>query len=236
MYNPRPPAPVYLYYWAAVQAIDVIHKSLGESMPELIAAGSAGDICCVVWWGWGKDGKMWGDASNHPSGQGASVSSDGGAPLVHISSAGMRNSPAEVWEVRHAMMIDRLEYAVDSAGAGRYRGGLGIHQHYRALEDCYMTTTFERTRTAPWGLTGGEPGQPNRGAIRSPDGHVVTCAKATGVKLEKGSVLEIFIGSGGGYGPKEERDPAAVHADLRGEYITEPEARRLYPHAFERRP
>ena len=104
---------------------------------------------------------------------GAAVSSDGGAPLVHISSAGMRNSPAEVWEVRHAMMIDRLEYAVDSAGAGRYRGGLGIHQHYRALEDCYMTTTFERTRTAPWGLTGGEPGQPNRGAIRSPDGRVV---------------------------------------------------------------
>jgi N-methylhydantoinase B len=233
MYHPRPPAPVYLYYWAAVQAIDVIHRSLGESMPELIAAGSAGDICCVVWWGWDEDGKMWGDASNHPSGQGASATSDGGAPLVHISSAGMRNSPAEVWEVRHAMLIEELEYATDSSGAGAYRGGLGIRQRYRALRDTYMTTTIERTRTPPWGLAGGGEGRPNRGAIRYPDGRVEPCAKATGVKLPAGAVLEIFIGSGGGYGPPAERDPTAVRADLRAGYMSEAEARRLYPHAFD---
>ena len=39
-------------------------------------------------------------------------------------------------------------------------------------------------------------------------------------------------GGGGGYGPASDRHPAAVRADLREGYVTEPHARSHYPQAF----
>ena len=40
-------------------------------------------------------------------------------------------------------------------------------------------------------------------------------------------------GGGGGYGSPSERDPDAVHDDVREGYISEEAARASYPHAFE---
>jgi N-methylhydantoinase B len=45
-------------------------------------------------------------------------------------------------------------------------------------------------------------------------------------------VVHLHTGGGGGYGPPSERDPAAVHADVRAGHLSEQAARELYPHAF----
>ena len=232
MFHPIPPAPIYLYFWAAIQAVDVIHNSMAASMPERARARSGGDICCLVWWGKDASGKMWSDASNHPVGQGATYDGDGGAPLMHIGSSWIRNSPAETWEARHGIMVDQYELASDSGGAGRFRGGLGISAHYRALRDCYFTSTIERTKTPPWGLEGGKPGEANWIQVRYPDGSVKRFNKATGFQLPAGAVVEMLMGGGGGYGPPEDRDREAVHEDIRADYVTEEQARRDYPRAF----
>jgi N-methylhydantoinase B len=52
------------------------------------------------------------------------------------------------------------------------------------------------------------------------------------VEIPKGAVVHLRTGGGGGYGPPEERDPAAVHEDVRNGYLSERAARELYPHAF----
>jgi N-methylhydantoinase B len=46
-------------------------------------------------------------------------------------------------------------------------------------------------------------------------------------------VFTFHCGGGGGYGPPSERDREAVLADVRDGYVSEEQARKHYPHAFE---
>jgi N-methylhydantoinase B len=233
MFHPLPPAPIFMYGWPAMAAVDLVHKALAEALPEAVPAGNGGDLCGIIYWGKTEDGEFWGDGTDHYVGQGGSVLGDGGAPLMHISCSGIRNTPIEVFESRRPVMTERFEYAPDSGGAGRYRGGLGVDIHYRALRDFYVTMPWERMRTPPWGLHGGGEARTNAFRIRHPDGKVDEAGgKATGLLIAEGSVLELSTGGGGGFGPPVERDPESVHSDVREGYITEAAARRDYPHAF----
>ena len=234
MFDPRPPAPIFLYYWPAMQAVDAIHRALADARPEAVTAGSGGDLCALLWWGVDPDGTFWADATDHYIGQGATLEHDGAPPFMHITGSGIRNTPIEVVESRRPMVTERFEYAVDSGGAGRTRGGLGVEIHYRATREVSITSTVERTTTPPWGLEGGGAGYPNRVRVRrAADGSTETYGKATGLKLGPGDVIELRTGGGGGFGQPSSRPVEAVRSDVANGYVTETQARMDYPHAFE---
>jgi N-methylhydantoinase B len=235
IFDPEPPAPIYMYYWPAMIAVDVIHRALADAMPDLVPAGSGGDLCALNWWGTDDDGRFWADGQDHLIGQGAAADGDGRAPLMHITGSGIRNMPAEVFEARRPVVTERCEYAVDSGGSGSHRGGLGVDIHYRVLRDVQVTAPIERTTTPPWGLHGGAEGRPNGLRVRYPDGRVEELQKVTGLRLPAGSTLEVLTGGGGGFGPAGERTAEAVHEDVREGYVSLDAARRDYPHAFEGR-
>jgi N-methylhydantoinase A/oxoprolinase/acetone carboxylase beta subunit/N-methylhydantoinase B/oxoprolinase/acetone carboxylase alpha subunit len=230
LFHPEPPAPIYLYGWPATQAIDAIHAAFAEGVPELVPAGSGGDYCGIVWWGRRPNGDFWAGGTDHVTGQGAVHDADGGAPLMHISFSGMRNTPVETLELRYPILVEQFELAPDSGGAGRFRGGPGIDIRYRMLEDGFFTSPIERTRTPPWGLRGGEPGRPNSLRVFSPDGSERSLRKTTAFPVRTGSVIQIEVGGGGGHGAPSLRDPGAVQDDLRDGYVTEANVRRNYPH------
>jgi N-methylhydantoinase B len=233
MFHPLPPAPCFLYGWPALQAMEVIYDAVSKALPQAVPACSGGDICALVWWGVREvTGEPWADGAPHPVGQGAHHRGDGASSLIHHAEAATRFSPTEVWEQRNPWLMEKVELAPDSGGPGKYRGGLGVDLFFHLLEDSYVTSAVERTKNAPWGLAGGLPARPNCAALRYPDGSRIHFGKATRLKVPKGATLELYDGGGGGYGPPEERDPEAVHADLREGYISEEHARRYYPHAF----
>jgi N-methylhydantoinase B len=232
MYHPRPPAPIFLYGWAAMQALDVILRALSDAMPEGVPAGSGGDLCAIMWWGRKPDGGFWVDGSDHFAGQGALSYADGPPPMMHIAISGIRNIPAETLETRSPVILRRFELDQDSGGAGRFRGGLGMQLEYELREDSMLMSTVERTRTAPWGLGGGLEGTTNIVRTTLPDGSVHEFGKVTGLAMAAGTRFQIRTGGGGGFGPPSERDPAAVHADVREGYVSEQRARKDYPHAF----
>jgi N-methylhydantoinase B len=232
LFDPRPPAPIYLYGWPLVQAIEAIHRALADALPTHIAAGSGGDICGFTFWGARADGELWYYSAPHVIGQGASSGGDGANALQHIGASATRATPVEVWEARNPWLVERLELAPDSGGPGRFRGGLGIDLHVRILRDCYLTSVFERTKTPSWGLFGGQSGRANELVVQYPDGSERTFGKATRLEIPEGSLVQFHMGGGGGYGPPEERAPEDVLADVREGYVTEGEARRQYPHAF----
>jgi N-methylhydantoinase B len=232
MFDPRPPAPMFMYAWPCIVAIDVIHRAFAEATPTVVPAGSGGDILSTIWWGTREDGEFWATSTDELVGQGGTAFADGPSSLMHISCSGVRNTPVEVWESRLPVIVERHDCLPDSGGAGRHRGGPGLEIFYRLLEPCSFTAPWERTRTAPWGLFGGRDGLPNQLVLRHPDGRRETLTKVTDKHAAAGAVLELRTGAGGGYGPPEERDPAAVRADIRAGYVTEEAARRDYPHAF----
>jgi N-methylhydantoinase B len=233
MFHPRSPSPCFLYGWPTLQAIEVIYDAVSQAIPTAVPACSGADICGLVWWGTREaTGEPWADGSPHPVGQGAHAKGDGASSLLHVAESATRFSPVEVWETRNPWLLEKVELLADSCGPGRYRGGLGLEMFFHMLEDSYVTSAVERTKTAPWGLEGGGEARPNGVAVRHPDGTRRHFGKATRLKVPKGSTLELYCGGGGGFGPPSERDPEAVRSDVREGYVTEAHAREHYPHAF----
>ncbi len=233
LFHPVSPAPCFLYGWPAIQAIEVIYDAISRAIPSLVPASSGGDLCPMVWWGTREaTGEMWADGSPYPVGQGGHRNGDG-STCLHVSESATRFSPAEVWESRNPWVMEKIELATDSCGAGEHRGGLGVDLHFHMLEDSFVTTVIERTKTPPWGLEGGQTARPNGGALRGRDGARTEIAKTTGMKVAKGATLELRCGGGGGYGPPAKRDRDSVLGDLREGYITEAHARKYYAHAFD---
>lgn len=233
LFHPLHPAPCFLYGWAGDQAIEVIYRAIAAAAPETVPAASGGDICALVWWGTRRDtGEPWTDGAPHPIGQGASVRGDGASSLMHVSEAATRLTSTEVWEAKNPWLLRRAELAADSGGAGQHRGGLGVDMSFEMLEDAYLTSTVERTKNAPWGLSGGTPGRPNSVEVVLPDGTTASYAKTTRLKLPAGAVVHLHTGGGGGFGDPAERDPRDVARDLRDGYITPAHAQAHYPHAL----
>ena len=233
LFHPSAPSPCFLYAWPAMQAMEVIYDAVSKALPTAVPACSGGDICALVWWGVRTDtGEPWADGSPHPVGQGANVHGDGANSLIHHSEAATRFSPTEVWESKNPWLLEKVELAPDSGGAGRHRGGLGVDLFFQALEDMWVTSAVERTKTAPWGLEGGLAARANSAALRKPDGSRTYFGKATRLSVPRGATIELYNGGGGGYGPPSERDPEAVHDDIREGYFTEEYSRRHYPQAF----
>ena len=232
LFHPLPPAPTFIGGWAAIGAIDAIYRAFGEAVPEAVPATSGGDICSLVWWGHRRSGEPWADGSPYPVGQGAHARGDGANAVMHVSESATRIAPTEVWESRNPWLVERVELAADSGGAGEHRGGNGLDFDVRLLEDAELTSVVDRTTTAPAGLAGGCSARPNGAFLLLPDGERTACAKATRLRTPEGSVLELRTGGGGGFGEPARRSPAAVLADVREGYVTEERARLDYAHAF----
>ncbi|HVD02657.1 MAG TPA: hydantoinase B/oxoprolinase family protein [Candidatus Dormibacteraeota bacterium] len=230
MFEPVHPQPSFLYGWAALQSMEAIYQALSQVMPKAVPACSGGDICALVWWGTREaTGEPWVDGSPHPVGQGGHFARDGGSSLLHHAESATRFAPIEVWEARNPWLVEKVELAPDSGGAGRHRGGLGVDMWFRMLEDAWVTSAVDRKDTAPWGLGGGGEGRVNSVTIRYPDGTTRVVGKATRLFLPKGTRLELATGGGGGYGEPPARPLGEVARDVAEGYVTAERARELYP-------
>lgn len=232
MFDPLSPAPSFIYGWPALQAIEVIYNALASAMPSAVPASSGGCICSLVAWGQREEtDEPWADGTPLPTGQGAWNGGDGGI-MLHISESATRFTPAEVWEHRNPWIVEQLSMAQDSVGPGKWRGGPGLNLDIRMTEDHLITTVFDRSLNAPWGLLGGGEARPNQCVATMPDGEEHLISKVTHFHMPKGAVLNMRTGGGGGYGDPKDRPIEAVRSDMAEGYITEEFARRHYPHAF----
>jgi N-methylhydantoinase B len=138
------------------------------------------------------------------------------------------NTPIEVLETAYPLRVERYELRPDSGGAGQYRGGLGLR---RDISVRGHTATFsllaDRQRHAPYGLAGGEDGEPGAAYRLDAAGTTRLAGKSTH-DLPAGTTVSLRTPGAGGYGPPEERDPSLLAADLRLEKVTEAAARSHY--------
>jgi N-methylhydantoinase B len=233
MFHPVLPQPCYLYGWTLMSAFEAIYEAFSRVLPDRVPSGSAGDLCGVQYWGHdpSRDEMMFGGGSL-PVGQGAS-SRDDGATLFVGPLAQSKLPSVELMETKCPLVrYERWEFSIDSAGPGKYRGGMGWELNWRCLHSGELISVMERTKAPSWGQQGGLAGVPNRLVLSYPDGRDVETRKVTGLQVPAGTLVQIRCGGGGGYGPPSERCPDAVHVDLRLGLLSEAAARRYYPQAF----
>jgi N-methylhydantoinase B len=126
------------------------------------------------------------------------------------------------------MRVDEYSVRTDSAGAGQWRGGMGLNKHYTVLSPCRLTTVFERSSCPPWGLFGGLPAEPGSVLLLYQGAPPRSVQKTSDLPLSPGDRLVIRSGGGGGYGEPWKRPVEAVAADVQSGYVSIEAARRDY--------
>ena len=222
-----PPAPTFTL-WTGILAVEIITKALAKGMPDRLPASSGGDIFSMMGLGTNpRNGLPWLEATNEAVGFGAHAGGDGENGIMHMSEPGCRNNPVEVLETKAPLLIDQYGYRVDSGGAGKYRGGVGVSRTYRFLAAASALTLVKKTKTDPWGMAGGSDGVRGQVVLRpgtEKEAHVGGVYES----MAAGEVLVNQSGGGGGWGDPRERDRAAVLADVRNGYVSVEAAYRDY--------
>ncbi|MBS1677853.1 MAG: hydantoinase B/oxoprolinase family protein [Actinobacteria bacterium] len=229
LFHATPPSPCFLG-WGGIQSFEVIFEAMAAAMPGSVPAWSGADILSFVWWGAREGtGEAWADGCALPIGHGGSANGDGKSCVMHASESAVSFPPIEVWEVKDPWTVESFELAPDSAGAGRFRGGLGFDLGLRSTEDHWVTVVVERTKTGAAGLEGGTEGRPNFASLTLPDGTTRSLSKDARVLIPRGALLTIRSGGGGGYGRPADRSLEAIAEDLANGYITTEFADTHYP-------
>lgn len=193
---------------------DLILRAIGERWPELVAAGTHGTMGAFWFSGRDDDGNWWNSIDTIPGGWGGSAHADGFGPLKTIVHGDNRDIPVEILEGRLPLRVLQYSFAQNSAGQGTHRGGFGVEKIIEVTDKVFFSTSMDRTVDPPWGLAGGEPGQPGNIEIRRPGDETWSEARTVSmVDLPKGSIVRIRSAGGGGWGPPENRKEAARAED-----------------------
>jgi N-methylhydantoinase B len=215
MLSAKPGAALGLWSIALPTVIDTILKALAPAMPQAIPAAHKGDMGGCSFFGFREDdGSRFLLLNIFGGGWGGRPHEDGESASVSICQGDVRNTPIELQEIKYPFLIEQHALRVDSGGAGRYRGGLGIAITYRCLQRCKANINLERTGNPPWGLNGGGQGAVNVARITRSNGDTTTVFKQTEIELEKDDRVTFLTAGGGGYGDPHERDEAAIARDL----------------------
>ncbi|MFV0497336.1 MAG: hydantoinase B/oxoprolinase family protein [Candidatus Fimivivens sp.] len=217
--NPIEPAPVGALIDCNQRVPDTIFGALAPLFPDVIVAAGNGACTTTILAG---DGAIGTDSffifhEVIAGGGGASRAYDG-LSGVQVNMTNTSNMPIEATEMEFPKILARkYELKIDTGGAGKMRGGLGIERELEVLQDDVLYTGLgDRHKFRPWGLAGGSDGA--SGAfyrVNVADGCVSQMGhKTTSLPLNKGDVIRVITPGAGGYGDPMQRPVEKVLKDV----------------------
>ncbi|MBI1845380.1 MAG: hydantoinase B/oxoprolinase family protein [Candidatus Rokubacteria bacterium] len=213
---------------------DAIFRALAPALPEKVSAGWNRMLGMTVSGRDARRGRRYVDILflALKGGSGAVQGCDGYDHIGLINTAGGNLAQDyEMFEVHTPHRLRRHEYWTDSAGAGRWRGGLGVETEFVIDGEDVTGVSFGdgvEPEARAFGLFGGGPGTANTIRLTAPDGRVVVPRAKDVVAIPRGTVFFQQAGGGGGYGDPRERPAALVAAEVRDGVISAEAARRDY--------
>ena len=233
--NPVFPAPTGFGNHLSDQIAAVIMLALAEAMPERVTACWNHLMAAIV--------AGWSERTQQPyvdilinackGGGGGTYGADGYDHIGLITSGGaIAAQDPEMFEVVNPLFLHRYEYLPDSAGAGEWRGGLGVETILEFESGPVQASVFGDGGTedmAAFGILGGLAGVPNLVELTFPDGRIYrTRLKDLVEGIPAGTVYRQIAGGGGGYGDPRRRPVERVLEEVRHGTISAESARRDY--------
>ncbi|MGQ0654479.1 MAG: hydantoinase B/oxoprolinase family protein [Betaproteobacteria bacterium] len=214
---------------------DAIFRAFSQALPKMVTAGWNRFLGFAVS---GHDPRR-----NSPyvdilflslkGGSGATWMADGYDHIGLINCAGgILAQDYEMFEIHDPHFLRKHEYLPDSAGAGRWRGGLGVETEFEFRGDNAMGVAFgdgvEEAARA-FGFFGGRPGTRNEITLTFPDGTRRTAKTKEIIRgIPRGTIYRQLAGGGGGYGDPKERPRELVLADVKNGLVSKEAAARDY--------
>jgi N-methylhydantoinase B len=212
---------------------DAIIRALAPAIPERITAGW-NQLLCYLTSGTDTRKKDRYVDIGFLGLKGGSGATDGVDGYDHIgmidASGGVLDQDYEMFEQQTPHLLLKHEFWPDSAGAGRWRGGLGVETLFKIGGTNTKVVTFGDGDVEPaFGLFGGANSTLNKIELHYPDGKIYkTTSKDLVENVPPGTVLFQQAGGGGGYGDPLRRDPELVAKEVKNGIITRQRAKKLY--------
>jgi N-methylhydantoinase B len=227
----RYPAPMSSWSIMIPMVVDTIVKALAKPMRDRVPAGHHGLLGgAVVFFGvHPKTKRRFVVQSIEGGGWGGRPYEDGESATVSVCQGDVRNGSIEGIELKCPVLVEGRALRMDSAGAGKHRGGLGIDMQVRNLVEGRWN--FEQTRRTvcpPWGLWGGGDGEPSAYLLRLPGENDFKMMVGAHIPVPLHASAIVRTGGGGGWGDPRERDPELVRADVLEDFVSRDAARDKY--------
>jgi N-methylhydantoinase B len=212
---------------------DAIIRALSGAIPKRITAGW-NQLLCYLTSGYDprkQDNYVDIGFLGLKGGSGATYGVDGYDHIGMIdASGGVLDQDYEMFEQQTPHLLLRHEYWPDSAGAGQWRGGLGVETEFVIGGKNTKVVTFGDGDVEPaFGLFEGKSGTLNTIELRYPDGRVYkTTSKDLVENVPSGTVLFQQSGGGGGYGNPYLRSPEQVVQEVKNGVISVERAKQDY--------
>jgi len=212
---------------------DAIIRALSNAIPERVTAGW-NQLLCYLTSGYDlrkQDNYVDIGFLGLKGGSGATYGVDGYDHIGMIdASGGVLDQDYEMFEQQTPHLLLRHEYWTDSAGAGQWRGGLGVETEFIIGGRNTKVVTFGDGDVEPaFGLFEGKSGTLNTIELRYPDGKVY---KATSKDLVESipsrTVLFQQAGGGGGYGNPYLRSAEQVAQEVKNGIMSVERAKQDY--------
>jgi N-methylhydantoinase B len=214
-----------------IQIMESVLQALSKAMPEraLAAWGKhRGDYYFAVD---PRTNKRYVRTSfDYDGGGGAVWGHDGYPAISNLSTLGaVSRGNVEEDEIRFPWRVLKWKFTPDLTGAGRWRGGPGIH--WEALNegsDGRMATgSTDGDEMQGFGVNGGWPSPQSRTFIHR-NGEEIRVKPHRLVEIKKGDKVVKFSSGGGGVGDPFDRDPRAVREDVLNGFVSREQALHVY--------
>jgi N-methylhydantoinase B len=226
--SPIHPATVNHYFPTAHLAYNVVLAALGKLNPaRAVAPSGLGSGAVSIVYRKARTGKPAVLYELLNTSLGGTGTHDG-TPIVMAMCHFTPGAPVEIIESEYPLRVRAFELVRDSAGAGRYRGGMGYAREFEMLEDSVLTVRSANHRFTAWGQNGGASPHASRVILNPgrPDGEELGPIETRALKA--GDVIRFERSGGGGYGPPQERAAEAVRDDVRDGYVSAEAAAAVY--------
>ena len=212
---------------------DAIIRALAPAIPDRVTAGWNNLLCSLTTGMDDGKGEKYVDIffMGFKGGSGGMDGTDGYDHIGMIdASGGILDQDYEMFEQQTPHHLQMHEYLIDSAGAGEWRGGLGIETKFTFGSDDTQFVTFGDGDFEPaFGLFGGHDATLNSIKLIYPDGtEKVPNNKDLITGVPKGTLYHQFAGGGGGYGDPKRRASDILRTEVRDGTISKNAARDVY--------
>jgi len=216
----RQPAPTTASTLLTCAAItDAIWIALSQAIPAQSQAGW-GRRCAPMTAGFNPRTRRPFVCTHHncKGGSGATEGFDGWNHTGPVSNmGGSRATDPEIFELAYPYKLLQYEFAPDTGGAGKWRGGLGAIIRWRVETSdiqCVTVGSGMLEDTRAFGLLGANPGSLPTMQVISGDGAKRQLRVNAFHAIHEGDTFEIVSQGGGGFGDPLERDPEQVARDV----------------------
>ena len=229
--SPLRPAPTDSYGYLVVCLIELMFRCFARIAPSRCPSGGYQLTGVAFARSDTRDGDPFVLQDPTHGGNGALYDTDGETNQL-VGNGDLPNTPVEITETRYPVRVESLQLAPHVAGAGKFRGGMGVSKQYRLLSGGVSVSFITENTIDPTssGVDGGAEGKPGSLVINPDTDSPTTILRRVAVMgpYPAGTAFRATTGGGGGWGSPTERAPESVLLDVRDGLLTPEQAKAIY--------